>query len=56
VFIDDKSCQPWYKCYISYLIGPTSGSARHGYCAYILPDWSDWRRHTRVDYQTMAVA
>ena len=21
VVIDDKSWQPWYKCYISYLIG-----------------------------------
>jgi len=33
--IDDKSWQPWYKCYISYLIGPTSGAARHGYCAVL---------------------
>ena len=29
--IDDKSWQPWYKCYISYLTGPTRGAARHGY-------------------------
>ena len=29
--------------HISYMIGLTSGAARHRYCAvlYILPDWSD---------------
>jgi len=26
VVIDDKSWQPWYECYIPYLIGPTSGA------------------------------
>jgi len=39
VVIDNKSWQAWYK---SYLIGPTSGTAHHGYHYYILPDWSDW--------------
>jgi len=33
VVIDDKSWQPWYNYYISYLIGPTSIAACHGYRA-----------------------
>jgi len=41
VVVNDKPWQPWYKCDIFYLIGPTGGAACHGYRAVSVayPTW-----------------
>ena len=37
--IDDKSWELWYKCYISYLIGPTSSDTQEWIIFFIKLVW-----------------